>query len=173
MLDTTHPQTTAVRGASISGRLLAQRHQAIAALFSLVMVGLVLSPMAESWKAAPQDNFPLSYYPMFTKKRSGHVRLSYLVGITADGDEIPLHYKFAGRGGMNLVRKQILQTIRSGRTAELCHKVARRVARSTRRPIQDVALVAIVTGTFRSDEYFAGQTRPYLLTIEAVEWVKR
>ncbi|NJM08485.1 hypothetical protein HC891_23350 [Candidatus Gracilibacteria bacterium] len=38
--------------------------------FSMVLVGAVLAPLIENWRAAPRDNFPLSYYPMFSARRS-------------------------------------------------------------------------------------------------------
>jgi hypothetical protein len=75
--------------------------------FSLVTVLVILAPIVQNRQPEPMDNFPLSYYPMFSAERSGPEQLTYLVGIDDRGNRLPIPYTLAGTGGMNQVRRQI------------------------------------------------------------------
>jgi len=50
----------------------------VAFLSSLAMIGAVLWPVHQNWRARPQDSFPLSYYPMFRAKREAIETFHYL-----------------------------------------------------------------------------------------------
>lgn len=131
-----------------------------AGVFSLVMIVAVASPLAENWRAAPQDSFPLSYYPMFSAKRGETARVTYAVGIDADGVIRPLHYRYASGGGMNQARRRINRMVRTGRAEELCTTIARNIAR--RRPtaaLDGIVVVEVRTGRFRLGEYFETAAR--------------
>ena len=145
----------------------------IAGVISIVILGATLAPVIQNFREEPQDSFPLSYYPMFSKKRSSTRRVSYLVGLDAKGNRRVLHYRYAGVGGMNQVRKQIRKQVREDKAEELCAEVAERVARSSRKSLAGIVTVQIVTGRYRMDDYFRGNKAPLSETVEASRAVER
>jgi len=147
--------------------------KAPAVVFSLLVLGAVLSPVVENWRAKPRDGFPLSYYPMFSKKRAPTLRVSYLVGYDERGREQPIHCRYAGAGGLNQVRKQIRARVRQGKATTLCRQVAARVARKRGGRLADVKSVAVVTGVYDLEGYFRGNTEPVSVRIEAKCPVRR
>ncbi|HXG83618.1 MAG TPA: hypothetical protein VNI84_06285 [Pyrinomonadaceae bacterium] len=69
------------------------------ALFSVLLLVLVLSPIVENWRAKPTDGFPLSHFPMFTSKRDKMESVTHLVGLDASGNRyvIPAPIRRNGR----------------------------------------------------------------------------
>jgi hypothetical protein len=128
-----------------------------AGAMSLVLLALVASPVIENWKADPDDDFPLSYYPMFTDDRSDRQRLNYLIGIDDSGNRQLLESQLVGPGGVNQARRQMSKLIGQKRAPQLCRSVASRVADSAKRH-KDIVQVEIVTGTFRMSDFFGGST---------------
>lgn len=155
-----HLSVTGENGLSTQGKWLAGG-------FSLAMIGAVLWPLAENWREQPQDNFPLSYYPMFSAKRSKKAKVSYLVGYDSRGQRHILSYKLAGSGGMNQVRRQIRFLVKNGHAEKLCHNVAERVAQQRKGVLTDIVRVQVVTGTYRLDTYFQGDRRPLSENVHA------
>ena len=144
------------------------RRKACAALLSLLVIGIVLVPIAENWKASPKDSFPLSYYPMFSRRRPDVVQITHVVGIDPLGNEYPIPYRYVAPGGMNQVRKQLRKAVRQGVATRLCDKAAGRVARKRKGPLADVDTLAIVTGTYRLDDYIAGKREPESLEVMTI-----
>jgi hypothetical protein len=128
--------------------------------FSLITVLVVLSPIVQNWQPAPMDNFPLSYYPMFSYERSGIQRLSYLVGIDGRGNRVPIPYTLAGTGGMKQVRRQIEKYVNRNEADQLCRIVSAGVGRRGTGPLTQVASVQVMTGSFDLDRYYAGDKNP-------------
>ena len=58
-------------------------------------------------------------------------------------------------------------------TNELCRRVAKRVRRRKDNRLSHIVAVAVVTGTFRWDEYFRGDREPESLQVEALCRLKR
>src|SRR5215207_9043175 len=131
----------------------------IAGAISIVLMVAVMSPVLENWKKDPQDDFPLSYYPMFSFEKSDRQRVTYLVAHDSGGRRFLLPYRFAGQGGMNQVRRQMNKLVDRGQASRLCRNVATRVARSGDLP-RDLVNIQIVTGTFLMTEFFAGNRVP-------------
>jgi hypothetical protein len=127
-----------------------------AALFSIVVLAVVASPIVENWRPTPRDDFPLSYYRMFSEERDDVQRVTYLVGIDRQGHRFTLPYQLVGPGGMNQVRRQIHRLVERGDAPRLCRTVAGRVARAGSR-LADLRTVEVTTGTFRLSAYFTGQ----------------
>lgn len=144
-----------------------QGRQRLSALFSIVVLVLVLSPITEDFRAEAVDSFPLSYYPMFTADRGRHEPVTYLVGVDQHGVERTLTYRLAGSGGLNQVRKQIRSMVRQRRAEELCALVAGRAARRTGAPYNALRAVRIVSGTYDFRDYFSGNTTPVELVQHA------
>jgi hypothetical protein len=130
-----------------------------AAAFSLVLLLVVASPVVENWKAQPHDDFPLSYFRMFSEDRADTQRVNYLVGIDAQGSRFLIPYKYAGPGGMNQVRQQINKRVSDGKASSLCRSVAERVERAGRR-LPQLSTIEVTTGTFSMSKYFTGQEAP-------------
>lgn len=148
------------------------REKWLAGGFSLALIGAVLWPVVQNWRRRPRDNFPLSYYPMFSAKRSQRVRVTYLVGHDAHGQRRIISYKLAGPGGMNQVRRQIRRIVRQGRADQLCRAVAGRIAHAQAGPWADLVTVQVVTGTYRLDDYFSGKQSPLSEVVHAEHAVK-
>lgn len=130
------------------------QHKAIAAIFSIVVLLLVLSPVVENWRKTPADNFPLSYYPMFSKKREATYTLRYVVGYDEQQQRHHIPYHYIGNGGFNQVRRQIIKQCKNGKSKKLAKKVARRLAKSKDPLYQDLERIEVVKGTYNFEIYF-------------------
>lgn len=126
---------------------------------TLFTAAALLRPLAEHWRAESKDSFPLSHYPMFSLKRSDRARVTYLVGIDADGGRHRLPYRCAGMGGLNQVRRQINRAVREGRAELLCETVASSPLLRQTGSLGRIVEVQIVTGTYGLTNYFSGKTR--------------
>ena len=135
------------------------RGKTFAAGFSLLLAGATLAPIAEHLREKPRDNFPLSYYPMFTSRRGEVEEVVYIEGLDVRGEGRPLSYKLAGAGGLNQARRQIRRIVRDGWADSLCRAVAEKVARGGKRSLADVAEVRVVTGGYNLASYFSGESK--------------
>ncbi len=143
---------------AVGGRRL-ESGKMFASCFSLLLAGVTLSPLAEHRRETPRDNFPLSYYPMFTARRGKTEKVVYLEGVDARGEWRPIPYKYAGSGGLNQVRRQIRRVVRRGRAEELCRAVAAEVGGRVRGALADVVEVRVVTGEYHLGDYFTGRDK--------------
>lgn len=138
-----------------------RKQQAMAALFSLLLLGVVLSPIVQNWQKMPQDSFPLSYYPMFSKKRAETHVVRYVVGYDAANQRHYIPYHYIGNGGMNQVRRQINKQCKKGNSEKLARKVARRLAKTQEAKYQKIERIEVVKGTYHFDTYFVkGDKKP-------------
>jgi len=144
-----------------------------AAGLSLVMLVVVLLPIRENWKAKPKDDFPLSYFPMFSEVRGETYKVTHIVGLDARANRHLVRHTFAGTGGLNQVRRQIRKTVREGGSANLCQSVAARVAKSKQTALAEVSQIRIVTGEYKLNEFFAGDRKPVREVIHATCGVER
>jgi hypothetical protein len=149
-----------------------------AGLFSCLLIGAVLSPVIQNWRAKPVDSFPFSYYPMFSEKREGTSRVTYMVGIDSKGNRHNLHYKYArgdmGAGGLNQVRRQISKMLERKEADKLCQAIARNVSNKQEGWLAKVVAVEVRTDTYNLNDYFTGKSRiPVKSKIHATCSVKR
>lgn len=165
----TQPETPVEESdrAAFSGR------QRRAALFSLALIGAVLWPVQENLRKEPRDNFPLSYYPMFSNKREPIEEFWYVVGRDAHGQRHYVPYKWIGDGGGNQVRRQIRRIMNEGRATELAENIAQRVARRDRPPWSEVASISVIRGKYSVDDFFHGRKEPVSEKIGGIAQVKR
>ncbi len=131
-----------------------------AAGLSVALLVAVLLPIRENWKADPKDNFPLSYFPMFSEVRGETYKVAHLVGLDTEANRKLVSYKLAGTGGLNQVRRQIRKTVREGGAATLCQSVAERVAKSKQKSLASLSKIQIITGEYNLNEFFAGNKTP-------------
>ncbi len=125
-----------------------------AVLVSVFIIALILSPIMENWASKPKDSFPLSYYPMFSKKRKATYGLYYFVGYDSAQNRYKIPYKIAGTGGFNQVRRQIKKEARSDRADVFTLKVAERIARKKGYPYSKLVRIELVKGYYHLENYF-------------------
>jgi predicted DCC family thiol-disulfide oxidoreductase YuxK len=131
-----------------------------AALSGCLLMGAVLMPIGQNWRPIPKDNFPLSYFPMFSEKRGATYTVNYLVGLDGEGNRQLIPHEFAGKGGFNQTRRQINKLEREGKAGMLCRAVAGRVGRKAAAPYNGIVTIRVVTGRFRFADYFSGKKAP-------------
>lgn len=125
--------------------------------------GVLLSPLRHYIGTPKQvkhakfarDSFPLSTYPMFSADRKGRIIVPHVVGMTADGERIVLHYRHFGTGGLNQVRKQIARGVRRGDAAKIAQRYADALAVSKRRRDATIVRVLVVRSRFQFNDYFS------------------
>jgi hypothetical protein len=136
------------------------RDKAMVLAGGVALLGSVLVPIRQNWRAKPRDGFPLSYYPMFSAKRKRHGSVVHLVGVDAEGERRVLRYSYAGTGGLNQVRRQLRRAVAAGRAQEIADNVASAVSTRPRRSDKSVVEVRVITGRYHYDDFFAGHRQP-------------
>src|SRR5690348_14225255 len=149
---------TSERASDCSRRVLLRK--GVAGLFGFLLMSATVAPVARDWRPHPKDNFPFSYYPMFSAKRGETYVVSYMVGLDGQGNRHLISHRLAGGGGLNQTRRQINKLIREDRADMLCQAVAGQVARQDPLPYSGIVTVRIVTGQFRFADYFGGNKAP-------------
>ena len=137
----------------------------LAIAFSLVMTLLVLSPVAQNWRQDPDDGFPLSYYPMFTKVRGETTEITFAETVDGAGEVSRVRYSHIGRGGLNQVRRQIKRLVRRDRADDVCRLAANRLV--TRDRYRQAKTLRIVTGEFHISDYMHGSKQPVSRRVRA------
>ncbi len=129
-------------------------------IVSLIVLIAVIWPV--SWPLY-RDSFPLSNYPMFSRKLPDPtVRLQYALGIAADGTRHHLPPKLIANEEVLQARVHLARTVARGGANELCRQIAQRLA-ETRAPggaFADVVEVRIVTGTHHAVDYLRSLGHP-------------
>ena len=92
---------------------------------SLLLVGAVLWPLQQR---PPRDSFPLSTYPMFSRKRPTELSIDHVVAI-ADARQEAVPPNLVASGEVLQAKATITQKLRRGRRGaeELCREVAERL----------------------------------------------
>ncbi|MEO0330912.1 MAG: hypothetical protein AAF223_04375 [Bacteroidota bacterium] len=128
--------------------------QTLATAFSILLLIVLLWPIQENWRKKPKDNFPLSYYPMFSHKRNTTYSMPYLVGYDSLQNRYFIPYQYAGTGGFNQVRRQMRQMVREDRHDELIERVAQQLGKTQRSPFDQLKRVDLVRGKYHFEDYF-------------------
>lgn len=126
----------------------------VAAVFSFIIAGAVLWPVRENFKEKPADNFPLSYYPMFSAKRGDDHTLNYIVGYDSSNMRYYVPYRYIGNGGLNQVRRQLNKKIRMNDTKDILQKTLKRIEMENEFPYNQLLKVELARGNFNLDTYF-------------------
>lgn len=132
----------------------------VAVAASALLLAAVVWPVRQNWASSPRDDFPLSYYPMFSARRRKHGKVVHPVGVTGDGIRLDLPFQLCGTGGFNQVRRQVVRLVADGRAQTLADRLAKRVARSSDPALRKVVRVEVVTGRYLYDAYFRGHRSP-------------
>lgn len=136
------------------------RGQVAALYFSFALIGAVLWPIHQNWRDKPKDNFPLSYYPMFSTKRDPVETFYYVVGLDAEGKRYAIPERWIGEGGENQTRRQLRKIINAGRASELAAQIAERVAKAKGKRWRKVVSISVCKGRYSLDDYFHGKKDP-------------
>ncbi|MBK9170505.1 MAG: hypothetical protein IPM24_24010 [Bryobacterales bacterium] len=137
------------------------------ALVIALALFIVISPVAENFKRKPVDSFPLSYFPMFSFRRSPVHTGNTLIGIDDAGHRTRLRAALAGTGGFNQIRRQIQAKVKAGRAQEICETVAARVSRARREPMPHIRTVQVLTVKHEVDAFFSGDQTAVSETVQA------
>ncbi|MGC5629297.1 hypothetical protein ACPYO6_13770 [Georgenia sp. Z1344] len=145
------------------------RAKTLTYLAGIALTAVVAAPIRQNHRPDDEkvDGFPLSYYPMFSVRRTRNGTVHHLLGIDDDGTERILHFGHAGTGGLNQVRRQINRRVREGRAEEVARLVAASVAASSAEQDAAVERVQVVTSVHRFDDFFAGDRAPRRRTVLA------
>jgi hypothetical protein len=139
------------------------RNRWVAGGFSLGLLGAVLWPIVENWRETPRDDFPFSYYPMFSARRGKRASVIHLLGIDAAGRRVPIAHRMIGPGGFNQTRRQLRRIVQRGDAARLCARVAPRVFRA----YPKLVTLQVVTGTYKLNRFFKGDRQPHAELVHA------
>jgi hypothetical protein len=127
-----------------------------ASLLSLVVCGVVLSPIRQGFSSAPVDDFPLSWFPMFARARPAIETPVYVVAQDAAGTRQKVPQSYWTSGGFNQGATQLLTAARGGKDAvdPLCKRIAKKIG-ATRDPLYAEATeVRILRGRYSKETYF-------------------
>ncbi len=96
---------------------------------------------------------------MFSARRGGTSSVTCVIGVDAEGNRHAVHYRYAGFGGPNQVRRQLRKMAIEGRADETCAFVIANLARQRPILLARFAAVQLVTRTYRLDDYFGGGSK--------------
>ena len=130
----------------------------IAGVLTVALLGSILAPARKLGpdQGRVRDSFPFSHYPMFSARRKEHYWVTHLLGITADGQQRPLHYSYAGTGGLNAVRRQLRRRVNDGEGKRLARRAARRIASREHAEDRDIVEVHVVKGRYLIEPFMRG-----------------
>jgi hypothetical protein len=132
--------------------LWAPHERGRATIFAVLVMGAMLWPLRQHLRPTERrvDGFPLSYYPMFSKRRRQHAHVVYAVGILADDSRRRLRHSVLGSGGLNQVRHQLYRVaITEDHAQQYADALAPRLAANP--SCDDLVRVEIVRGEFDLD----------------------
>ncbi len=130
--------------------------KAWATFLTVVLCVAVLLPVHEDFRGIRGDEFPFSWYPMFSRPRPDPEWSHYVVGNTPSGERVLIPSWYYVKGSMNQARRQLDHLVRTPRTAmETCERAAKRVAKSRRDKMDQLDSLRVVRGYFHMEEYFS------------------
>jgi hypothetical protein len=129
------------------------------AAFCAGLLALTLAPVAQNWADEPRDDFPFSYYPMFSRPLRGTYDVTHAVGIDGEGREHVVPFRYLGRGGFNQVRVQAQRAAHEDARG-FCERVATAVREGPTADQRDVRKIAIRTGRYLLTAFYEGRIEP-------------
>ena len=125
-------------------------------VLALLLLLLVASPLL---RAADDDSYPLSTYPMFARL-IGHPRLTVAEGLDETGNHFRLPPEIVASSEPMQAMRTLRLTAEQGRRPlrQLCARIAERAARS--QSFATVTRVRIVRARFDPLRYFDGNPTP-------------
>ncbi len=130
-----------------------------AGLFCAGLLALTLAPVAQNWARDPRDDFPFSYYPMFSRPLGATYEVTHVVGIDHDGDEHAVPFGYLGHGGFNQVRIHVSRAARDD-ARRLCKRVAAAVSADPSAALRDVKTIVVRSGRYLLRAFYQGRIEP-------------
>lgn len=124
---------------------------------SLAIVVAVAWPA--SWPRG-RDSFPLSPYPMFSRRLpTARVSVSYALGLDPGGGRHLIAPKYIANDEVLLAKMMIIRALQRGRAGrtQLCQQIAARVAKVGSGSLSRVDRIRIVTGDHDAVDYLTGR----------------
>jgi hypothetical protein len=150
-------------GAALPERARPQRPPSTAArlavaAFCTAMLAATLAAVRENWKDKPEDGFPFSYYPMFSRRLGETYRVTHVVGVDGDGREHVIPYGYLGTGALNEVRQHVRRAARRS-PDEFCAQVAAELGAEPDADgdLRGVREIVIRTGAYVLKSFYAGR----------------
>lgn len=119
----------------------------------LLVVGIVAWPGLEMMVGGhPKDGFPLSNFPMFSRKSANPRSYTYVRAIDDDGRSKVVKHSVWAWGGMNQSIQLIHRLKGKSRMKKLCRRAAKRVAKM--KSFRRYDTVEVVRDGYNVREYF-------------------
>jgi hypothetical protein len=131
----------------------------VAGFFCTGLMVATVFPVLQNWSARPDDGFPFSYYPMFTRRVGATYRVTHVVGIDGEGREHVVPYHYLGVGGLNEVRVQVQREARK-RPRSFCKRVAARLMARPSEELRGVRELVVRSGAYDMNAFYAGRIEP-------------
>jgi hypothetical protein len=145
-----------------------------AAFISIMLIVITLSPVVMNWVEDRVDEFPFSYYPMFSLKRSEVYIQDHLIGYDADEEQYIIPCSYYKPVMFNTARRQINKYVDLGMADTLAVMVAENIASDPSGEMDHIVRVEVVKGTFHIDNFFRHNDRtPLEAVVEGRAVVKR
>ena len=133
----------------------------LALVFSVVMAAAVVLP---AFRSPPRDSFPLSNYPMFSRRAGAVNDVSTIVGRTADGSRKLLSPSVIS-GSDEVMQAMIDVSVAVNRgdaaTASLCAAAADRVDNN------EVVALDVITERYNAVRFFSEAEEPLATSVHA------
>lgn len=143
-------------------------NKAIIGILCILSLLIVLSPVLENWKENPKDDFPLSYYPMFTKVRGEYTFVSHLYGIDSNNNYYPIPHKvIVKNSGFNSFRKTVSRIIKNGEAEQFCRFVSQRLSNTEIEPYNRIRVVRVVTSKINIDKFMTNKPDRKMFRVHA------
>ena len=130
----------------------------------VLSVGLAAAVMSPLLRSPPRDSFPLSSYPMFSRRIEAVNGVSTIVGLTGDGSRktlSPLVISGSDEVTQALVDVGLAVNTGDTATASLCEAAAARVTD------EDVVTLEVITERYDAVEFFSGAKAPLATSVHA------
>jgi hypothetical protein len=102
------------------------------------------------------DDFPLSWFPMFSKPRPEYETPIYVVALDADGARHKVSQRYWTSGGFNQGATQLIKTSKKGKDAlrEMCERIAKKVGSSKVSDYRASTGISIFKGVYSRESWF-------------------
>lgn len=145
-----------------------------AGVFCMIVIIAMLVPILQNWRQKPVDDFPLSYYPMFSAKRESLYGLYYFVGYDQQNQRHVLPYSMIGVGGFNQVRRQVNKSVRKKDYQKMMKRLSKKIAGRQTAPYSQLKIVHLVKGSYDINTYFSQANKtPVDEQIIAIQKIER
>lgn len=139
-----------------------RRERLFGTLFSIAVMAAVAAPMVYG-----KDDFPLSNYPMFSRKRDPVAKVYHVVGFSSVGNHRPLPPKAVGTDEIMQAWQTVKLAVRRRPhgARDLCKEVAQYA--STHEEYDDLLRIEVRVDWFDTQAYWQGNRKPVRTKVAA------